>query len=136
MLRLSSDILTRLPWRHRRTAVDQSLALAPAVTAFSELYTLSGYTEWRARMFVWPVFVKWRWAKMGDLLIALNPEMLTTNMFISGNEHIVSRARNAAHLFEWIETLPWRPEVERIIVPFRRKYADTPRQSCRPPTCR
>jgi hypothetical protein len=107
--------LATLQWRHLRTVIDPALAAAPSAPSPSQPGPLAGFTEWSAPWSTTQAYVSWKWAVLRGTLIVLDPAALRTNIMITEDGRPVAHAHNILHLFEWIETLPWRPAVGRAI---------------------
>jgi len=95
--------------------LDRSLIVAPSAASAADSGALAGHTEWSASWQATEVYVSWQWAVLRETLIVFDPAALRTNILITEDGRGVGRVHNIAHIFEWIETLPWRLVVGQFI---------------------
>lgn len=105
--------LRSLALQHVRTVIDPSVAVMPADPHAPG--TLAGYTGWAAPWGTTQAWVSWRWAQWRGTLIVLTPAALSTNIVVMEGGGALAPVLGNLHIFERIETLPWREVVGRVI---------------------
>jgi hypothetical protein len=104
-----TSALQTIDLRHVASAVDLSIAMPFALGPLPPGNVITGYTHWAGAWRDGQIYVGWDWGVLRDVVIILDPSNIRTNIKLvmdSGNAIAPLLAR--VHLYEWIESLPWR----------------------------
>ncbi len=106
--------------RHAASGIDLSLAGTGSSDAPPQAGLLAGYTQWGATWQALQVYVRWNWGISQNLLFVLNPAAIKANIqLLDDAGSVESFLLSRAHLFEWIEVLPWRDTLRDVIPQLR-----------------
>ena len=103
--------------RHVASGIDLSVAAtgSSGVPAQPD-GMLAGYTQWGTTWQALELHVRWNWGISQDLLFVLNPAGIKANIqLLDDAGRVESFLLSRAHLFEWIESLPWRDTLRSVI---------------------
>lgn len=102
--------------QHVASGIDLSVAATGSSGAPVQAGILAGYTQWGATWHALQVYVRWNWGLSQDLLFVLNPAAIRANIqLLDDAGSVESFLLSRAHLFEWIEVLPWRDTLRGVI---------------------
>jgi hypothetical protein len=108
-IELPLSALPSVSLRHMQTEVDLSIAVPEGVTDEGPRDIITGYTEWTGLWGDRQVTVGWDWCIIRGVIMVLSPSEIRTNVrIVRGDGHLESLPISRAHIFEWIESVPWR----------------------------
>ncbi len=106
--------------QHIASGIDLSVAATGSGGAAVQAGLLAGYTQWEATWQALQVYVRWNWGISQNLLFVLNPAAIKANIqLLDDAGSVESFLLSRAHLFEWIEALPWRDTLREVIPQLR-----------------
>ena len=114
MIRIRTSLLNSIVLHHRASVLDPTYALG----LWSR--TPTGSTFWTGDPNTSRIEIGWRWAKLHDAIVILEPTLIQTNLLLlgpSGREE--PRLRALLHIVDYVETLPWRDPVRRLLIASR-----------------
>jgi hypothetical protein len=101
--------------QHIGSAIDVSLAVVEWGVAAPSTGAVAGYTAWGATRERVKLHACWDWAVVRGSLVVLNPAALRTNIRLLDGVTAMAFLLSQAHIFEWIESMPWRDKVDEIV---------------------
>ena len=107
-VRIPTATLSAVKLRHLFSEKDSSIAVSPGMPG-SEAITITGITEWVGSWRNETISVGWDWGVVGAVVVLLSQKEIRTNIqLVTKDESPVPLAVAQAHLFHWIESMPWR----------------------------
>jgi hypothetical protein len=114
VIRIHTSLLQHLVLQHWSSAVD-----TPDVQ-YAWDRALTGSTHWGSRSDEDSVEICWHWAELREALVILDPHRIRTNLLLLGPTGLEEpRLRALIYIVDYLETLPWRAEVRRLLLQSR-----------------
>ncbi len=96
---------------------DVSIAVPASTPAKA---AITGITEWVGSWHNETIVVGWDWAVINSLVVLLSPNEIRTNILLVSPDHRpVPPMIAAIHLYDWIESLPWREVSVRDVLGYK-----------------
>jgi hypothetical protein len=111
---LRASLLKSLDLQHKSTVID------PPYLPSCASMTPTGSTFWTSTLPPSFVEIRWRWAELRTAIVLLEPDLIETNLSLlgpTGSEE--PRLRALTYIVEYVETLPWRTPVRRLLIASR-----------------
>jgi hypothetical protein len=113
-VRIARSHLSSIDLHHLESAIDLSIPIHNTMSNFPSA-TITGYTEWYGAYGGESISVGWDWAIVDARIIILPPAGIRTNIrVVDENGHDDSLAQSQFHIVNWIDTIPWRGEIQRL----------------------
>lgn len=121
-VRVPASALQTIDLRHVASAIDLSIAVPSTLAQGPPGGAITGNTHWVG---VWrdaEIFLGWDWGVLRDVVIILDPSGIRTNIqLMMDNGRAVAPLLARVHVYDWIESLPWREAgVKGLIERYRR----------------
>jgi hypothetical protein len=106
---------------HVTSALDPSILVEASLVPGSSADVVTGYTEWAGSWRGAEVTIGWDWGATNKVVFILNPAEIRTNLLVILDDGTPAPPMlTRTHLFEWLETLPWRePSVVALLSELR-----------------
>lgn len=111
-VRIPKSEISTLEVVHVRSEYDVSISLPEGTTSDPSPDVITGVTEWAGEWRQAPICVGWDWGVIAGQIIVFHPAGIRTNVRIAMDDgSLASPMLTRIHLFEWIESLPWRQAI-------------------------
>ena len=80
----------------------------------------TGSSFWTTDPSAHRIEIRWRWVELRDAIVILEPRLIQTNLLLlgpTGREE--PRLRALLYIVDYVETLPWRAPVRRLLISSR-----------------
>ena len=105
-VRIPTHALSEVKLRHLVSEKDSTIALPAGMPAAA---VTTGFTEWVGTWRTETVSVGWDWGVVDSLVVLLSQKEIRTNIqLIAPDQSPMPAVLAQVHLFDWIESLPWR----------------------------